>query len=108
MLSRTDNSVSVWWDGQCVIVTLPTTTFYLTMQEARLFGEEVSNKLLSVGQHGHIAVAGGVLSPASPRSGQTTDRFRHGLAFLANTTTVTSNGDSNFCNSSSMISLARS
>ena len=53
---------SVWWDGQCVTVTLPTTTFYLTMQEARLFGEEVLNKLLSAGQHTHVAVAGGVLS----------------------------------------------
>ena len=62
MVNRTANSVSVWWDGQCVTVTLPTTTFYLTIQETRLFGEEVANKLLNAGHRRHVTVARDVLS----------------------------------------------
>jgi hypothetical protein len=60
MVNRT--GTSVWWDGQCVTVTLPTTTFYLTIQETRLFGEEVANKLLNAGHRRHVPVAGGALS----------------------------------------------
>ena len=70
MVNRIQSRVSVWWDGECVTVTLPTTTFYLPMQQTRLFGEEVLNRLLSVLQQDnrageidkHVLVAGDLLS----------------------------------------------